>query len=43
MNRWSFRILGLLLILMFLFLFLNLKKQLTMMQRYAPAAPAKSR
>jgi hypothetical protein len=43
MNRWSVRILGLILILMFMFLFLNLKKQLTMMQRYAPAPPAKSR
>ena len=37
MNRWSVRVIGVLLLLMFLFLFINLKKQLTAMQQRPPA------
>jgi YbbR domain-containing protein len=44
-NRWSVRVIGVLLLLMFLFLFINLKKQLTTIQQRqgtAPSAPATS-
>jgi hypothetical protein len=33
MNRWSVRIVGLLMLLFFAFLFVNLQKQLTAMQK----------
>jgi len=42
MNRWSVRVIGVLLLLLFLFLFVNLKKQLTTMQESHRNAPAQS-
>ena len=42
MNRWSVRVIGVLLLLLFMFLFINLKKQLTTMQKSRGNAPAQS-
>jgi hypothetical protein len=42
MNRWSVRIIGVLLLLLFMFLFINLKKQLTTMQQSHGNAPAQA-
>jgi len=38
MNRWSVRILGLILLVVFLLLLVNLEKQLLQLQRDRPAA-----
>ena len=43
MNRWSVRILGLILLVVFLLLLVNLEKQLLLLQRDRPAAATSTR
>lgn len=40
MNRWAFRIAGLLMLLIFALLFIQLQRQLAQLQRSNPAATA---